>query len=165
MEEMVDSLFRSSSWESGISEAHKFVTVSGDISVLGKDVFAQLQFLIDKKNNTFDFNALEFNGKPQNTLVAFTMLDNMCKKSIKNKQLTDIETEEKVIVPNIVNNCDADIKERLEDLGLKEKMIYVSGPDDKDAGAMGCPYHQIPEAGSQVKRGTVVSYRVWGESG
>ena len=79
VEEMVDGFMGSPSWESGVTEDQEiFVNVSGDISYADKPVRAVVQFMIDKENETFQYNAFELNGIPQNHFIAAELLEKMC---------------------------------------------------------------------------------------
>ena len=75
--EMVDGFLGSPSWSSGITEEkQKFVNIEGMMTVAGKEVKALLQFFVD--DETFQYYALEFNGVPQNNLIALGLLSKMC---------------------------------------------------------------------------------------
>lgn len=79
VEKMVDSFMGSPSWKSGVAKnGQEFVNVSGDISYQEKKVRAEVQFFIDKKNKTFEFNAFEINEVPQNNFMAYALLGKMC---------------------------------------------------------------------------------------
>lgn len=79
VQEMVNGFMGSPLWASGVTEeGETFVNVSGDISVHEKKVRAVLQFFVDKKEGTFRFNALEFNGVPQPLIAAVAMMKKMC---------------------------------------------------------------------------------------
>jgi hypothetical protein len=68
-------------WESGITEeGQTFVNVTGGIMYQEKEIVALIQFFLNLEDSTFEFNALEFNGIPQNTLMAGGLLNNMCKE-------------------------------------------------------------------------------------
>ena len=75
--EMVDGFLGTPSWSSGITEEkQKFVNIKGMMTVAGKEVEALLQFFVD--DETFQYIALEFNGIPQNNLIAMGLLSKMC---------------------------------------------------------------------------------------
>tara|TARA_B100000989_G_C19453748_1_gene432986 strand:+ start:532 stop:924 length:393 start_codon:yes stop_codon:yes gene_type:complete len=74
---MVDGFMNDSIWSSGISENNQtFINVSGGINYAEKNVNAILQFIV--KGDSFQFNALEFNGVPQNNFLAAALLSKMC---------------------------------------------------------------------------------------
>jgi hypothetical protein len=79
VEQMVDGFMGSPSWESGTgTDGSEFVNIGGDITIESKKVRALLQFVIDKPNNTFQFNAIEVNEVPMNQLLALSLLAKMC---------------------------------------------------------------------------------------
>jgi hypothetical protein len=77
MEQMVDGFMGDPKWE-GITgtDGNSYVNVSGNITYYGKQVRATYQFKID--GESFSFNALEFNGVPQNMLMSLALLNKMC---------------------------------------------------------------------------------------
>ena len=77
MEQMVNGFMGNPSWE-GLTgtDGNSYVNVSGNITYMDKEVRATYQFKVNE--NTFSFNALEFNGIPQNTFMANILLDKMC---------------------------------------------------------------------------------------
>jgi len=82
VEQMVAGFMGSPSWEDIIADDGKnYVNISGDITYLDKPVRATVQFLI--KDETFEFNAIEFNGVPQNQLMAMGLLTKMCESADK----------------------------------------------------------------------------------
>ena len=78
LEEMAKGFMGSHSWSSGKSEdGMVFVDLKGDISFMEKKVNAVIQFKFND-DDTFKFNALEFNEIPQNNFMASSLLDKMC---------------------------------------------------------------------------------------
>lgn len=76
---MVDGFMENPSWESGVSEnQQKFVNVSGGITYMGKPVKAVVQFMLNEKEGTFQYNAFEVNEIPQDNLIAAALLEKMC---------------------------------------------------------------------------------------
>ena len=76
--EMVDGFMGSPSWSSGVADNNQeFVNIKGRITLSGKEVDALIQFFVN--DNRFKYNALEFNGVPQNNLMAMGLLSKMCK--------------------------------------------------------------------------------------
>lgn len=82
VEKMVDGFMGSPSWESGVTdEKQAFVNVSGDITFADKPVRAVVQFMVDKDKDTFQYNAFEINGVPQNMFIAAALLEKMCESA------------------------------------------------------------------------------------
>ena len=80
LEEMAKGFMGSHSWSSGKSEdGMVFVDLKGDISFMEKKVNAVIQFKFND-DDTFKFNALEFNEIPQNNFMASSLLEKMCGK-------------------------------------------------------------------------------------
>ena len=80
LEEMAKGFMGSHSWSSGKSEdGNTFVNLEGDISFMEKKVSAVIQFKFND-DDTFKFNALEFNEIPQNNFMASSLLEKMCGK-------------------------------------------------------------------------------------
>jgi hypothetical protein len=52
----------------------------------------------------------------------------------------------------------------IKSAGLKPKNIQIHGPEE-GAGETGCAYRQSPKAGTTVKKGSIVKYRMWFEAG
>ena len=78
VDEMAKGFMGSPSWSSGKSEdGNTFVNLEGDISFMEKKVSAVIQFKFND-DDTFQFNALEFNEIPQNNLIASSLLEKMC---------------------------------------------------------------------------------------
>lgn len=71
----------------------------------------------------------------------------------------------KVIVPDITQDCSIDADKLIRKSGLVPKRIPIHGPIDEDAARIGCPYRQNPKAGTTVKKGSKVTYRSWWEAG
>lgn len=70
-----------------------------------------------------------------------------------------------VTVPDLQGKCHSDIDEAIKAAGLVPHHIDVNGPDEPDAASIGCAYRQKPAAGTQVPRGSELSYRSWSEAG
>lgn len=84
VDQMVDGFMGDPSWESGKSDDGKeFVNAVGKITLQEKPVTAKVQFLIDKKQNSFQFNAFELNDIPQNNLMAMGLFGKMCESAKK----------------------------------------------------------------------------------
>ena len=78
VDEMAKGFMGSPSWSAGKSEdGNTFVNLEGDISFMEKKVSAVIQFIFND-DDTFKFNALEFNEIPQNNLIASSLLEKMC---------------------------------------------------------------------------------------
>ena len=79
--EMADGFMASPSWSSGkTAQGDAFVNLEGKIMYAEKEVTGLIQFKFNK-DDTFEFNALEFNGAPQNALIAGVLLQKMCTDS------------------------------------------------------------------------------------
>jgi hypothetical protein len=77
MSQMVNGFMGDPEWTGGTgSDGNSYVNVSGNITYYGKQVRATYQFRVD--GETFQFNALEFNGIPQNMLMSLALLNKMC---------------------------------------------------------------------------------------
>lgn len=80
--QMVDNYMGSPSWKSAESEdGTKLVNISGDVIVHGKEVRAEIQFIIDSEETSFKFNALEFNEVPQVNLMTMGLFAKMCEST------------------------------------------------------------------------------------
>ena len=75
---MVAGFMGSPSWASITADAGiNYVNISVDIMWQDKRVRALLQYKLNQ-DETFEFNALEFNGVPQNNFIAMGLLEKMC---------------------------------------------------------------------------------------
>ena len=93
LEEMAKGFMGSHSWSSGKSEDEMvFVDLKGDISYFEKNVSAVIQFNFNY-DDTFQFNALEFNEIPQNRLLATSLLNKMCGRESSNEQESHSEVD------------------------------------------------------------------------
>jgi hypothetical protein len=72
--EGVSGFFGSPAWSSLESDGTSYVNVKGQMTVFEKEVEGALQFKIDTSNSTFELNAIEFNGVPQNKLVQLALM-------------------------------------------------------------------------------------------
>ncbi len=74
--EAFDNFIGNASWESGESEAgERFVNVKGKIMYMDKKVDIVIQFMVDEKNKTFEYNACEMNDIPQDNLFFYGLLE------------------------------------------------------------------------------------------
>lgn len=79
--EAIDAFFADAKWSSGTSDKGvAFVNAEGKITYADKEVTAVLQFQISKDGKTFQVNALEFNGVPQNQLMINGLLAKIYEK-------------------------------------------------------------------------------------
>lgn len=69
-----------------------------------------------------------------------------------------------VTVPDVQGKCLSDIDKAIKAAGLIPHPIHVDGPDEPGAAGIGCAYSQMPAAGTQVPKGTELSYRAWFEA-
>jgi hypothetical protein len=78
VEEMVDGFMGSPSWSSITGDdGSNYVNIIGDITFNEKPVRALIQYKLNE-DETFEFNALEFNDIPQNGLIAMGLQAKMC---------------------------------------------------------------------------------------
>ena len=78
IEQMVDGFMGFPSWEGLVAEdGNNYVNISGDITYSDKPVRALLQYKLNQ-DETFEFNALEFNDVPQINFIAMGLLEKMC---------------------------------------------------------------------------------------
>jgi hypothetical protein len=71
-----DNFMRNAKWKSLKAEdGNIYVNVSGTILYLEKEVEAVVQFFVDAEDGSFEYNACEFNGIPQNNLIFWAMLE------------------------------------------------------------------------------------------
>lgn len=87
IEQMVKGYFDKPKWSEGkafgnenIEDGRILVDVKGRILYLEKPIQAHLQFLFSKDRKTFEINALEFNGLPQNILMINALISDMCEE-------------------------------------------------------------------------------------
>lgn len=80
--EMVDSYLGDPSWESGKDDDNaSFVNVGGDMTYAGNPVRGLVQFAVDAKAGTFQYQAFEVNEIPQDNDTAAELLSQMCQSS------------------------------------------------------------------------------------
>ncbi len=78
VEEAVNGFFGNPRWEKIIAEdGNTYVNVTGNITYMEKEVSAVIQFRIHETNNTFEINAFEINGVPQNNFILIGLLSKM----------------------------------------------------------------------------------------
>ena len=79
---MAESFMSSPSWQSLTADDGKtYVNLSGGITFHDKPVDAVIQFSLT--GDTFEFQAFEMNGIPQNALIAGALMDKMCEATKK----------------------------------------------------------------------------------
>ena len=79
VEQTVNGFFGSPRWESGqASDGKRYVTIRGKMTYMEKPVNAALQFVVNKQEQTFEYQAFEMNDIPQNGLLAVGLLSKMC---------------------------------------------------------------------------------------
>jgi hypothetical protein len=80
VEQMVDGFMNLPSWSSlTADDGNDYVNITGGITYDDKPIEAAIQYKVVSEER-FEFNALEFNGIPQNPLVADTLLTAMCEE-------------------------------------------------------------------------------------
>jgi hypothetical protein len=76
---LIDNYMGSPKWKSFTSDdGNNYVNVTGDITYVEKKVKALIQFKVDKNNNSFEVNAVEFNEVPQSIFITNGLLESMC---------------------------------------------------------------------------------------
>lgn len=71
-----DSYLKNPKWESGLSDDDiRFVNVTGKILYYDKEVEIVVQFIVDEKNESFEYHSCEINDVPQSTLVFWALLE------------------------------------------------------------------------------------------
>lgn len=76
--EVFDDFLDNPKWESGVSEdGERFVNVKGRILYFDKEAELAVQFIVDEKNGTFQYNACEIDGAPQNNFVFWNLLESI----------------------------------------------------------------------------------------
>jgi hypothetical protein len=71
-----DDFLNNPKWESGLSEeGERFVNVKGGILYLDEKANIVVQFIIDKDNNRFSYNASKINGVPLNNFLWWGLLE------------------------------------------------------------------------------------------
>ena len=73
--EAFDDFLENSKWESGLSDDNvRFVNVTGEALFLDEEVEITVQFIVDEKNGSFQYNACEMDGAPQNDIFFFGLI-------------------------------------------------------------------------------------------
>jgi len=81
VEQLINNFMGLPTWESGESTDGKtFVNIVGDMTYAERPVSATIQFIINEKKGTFEFNALEFNSVPQMNKMALGLINKMCQE-------------------------------------------------------------------------------------
>lgn len=80
--EAVDGFFSNPKWETGFgvdgeTKGKMLVNARGGMTYMDKPVDAQIQFTVDMDNGTFQMNAFELNGIPQNQLMIVSLINKM----------------------------------------------------------------------------------------
>ncbi len=76
--EAVDGFFGDPAWKVLIGDdGNTYVNVEGTIQYMSKDVQAVIQFRLDGSDDTFEINALEFNGIPQSEVMLYALIEKM----------------------------------------------------------------------------------------
>lgn len=85
VKQMVDGFMGDPSYEAGVGEdGQHFVNIGGDLTFHEKPVRGVIQFLVDEKEGTFQYQAFELNEIPQANLIAMAVLQKMCESAEKN---------------------------------------------------------------------------------
>jgi hypothetical protein len=75
---LFDNYMGSPKWKSFTADGKNYVNVTGNITYVEKKVKALIQFNVDKNNNTFEINSVEFNEVPQSIFIIAGLLEAMC---------------------------------------------------------------------------------------
>lgn len=76
--EAFDGYLDNPKWESGLSEdKQRFVNVKGGILYAEKEAEIAVQFFVNEKDDTFQYNACEINGLPQTNIVVLGLFENI----------------------------------------------------------------------------------------
>lgn len=79
VDRVVSDFFGTPRWESGqAADGKHYVTIRGKMTFMEKPVSAALQFVVNKNEKTFNYQAFEMNDIPQNQLIAAGLLMKMC---------------------------------------------------------------------------------------
>lgn len=79
IEAMANNFMSAPRWSAGeAADGTQFVNLGGEISLLQQPVTALLQFVVHPNSASFEFRALEINGKPQPEILALSLLSKMC---------------------------------------------------------------------------------------
>ncbi|WP_243439166.1 hypothetical protein [Fundidesulfovibrio soli] len=79
MGHIVDNFLQNPRWESGeTADGEVVVNVRGRMDYAGKTVNALLQFTINSHNRSWNMNALELNGVPQDKDMRTALVEAMC---------------------------------------------------------------------------------------
>ena len=74
----IDNYLGSPKWESIVAEdGNTYVNVSGEGTYYEKPVTFAIQYKVDTKNQTFEYNAMEMNGVPQEYVIYWALIENM----------------------------------------------------------------------------------------
>ena len=94
---MVDGFMGSPTWESIVAgDGNNYVNVVGDIEYDNKPVKALLQFQVNE-DERFQYNALEYNGMPQNALDGIGLLTAKCGEGKESSSDSNIPLDEEDI--------------------------------------------------------------------
>jgi len=86
--EAFDGFLDNPKWESGLSDDNvRLVNVTGGILYYDKDAELAVQFIVDEKDESFQYNACEINGIPQNNLVFWSLLEAVYNGDSPSKEL------------------------------------------------------------------------------
>lgn len=84
VEQMVNGFMENPSWTPVMGENNvKFVNVGGNISYAEKPVRAVVQFVVNEKEGSFQYQAFEINEVPQDNPTASALLEKMCESTRK----------------------------------------------------------------------------------
>ena len=120
VKQMVDGFMGSPSWASiAADDGVNYVNISGDITYADKPIKALLQFKVNK-DETFEYNALEYNGVVQNNLEAMNLLTTMCEEGTGSSSEESSSLEE----PDSPSALGGDVVTKDEYQKIKTGMTY-----------------------------------------
>ena len=100
LEQLVDSevIISNPTWETNITEDNEiFVNISGQVSYDGKPSEILIQFLFDKNNLDFAYNAYEIDGEAQESSMTNILFQTICENmsdTTPNKETKNLEENE-----------------------------------------------------------------------
>lgn len=147
VEQMVESFMGNPSWESGTGDGNvKFVNVAGDITYADKPVRATIQFVINEKDKSFQYQAFDINEIPQDNMTAASLMEKMC-ESVGEQQSSPSVAEQ---TPKYTRD---ELKKMVENLGRDEVMTALGKPSQtQELGDMKIWYYggisQDPDTGN-----------------
>ena len=142
--EMVDGFMGNPSWDSGVDEKNiTFVNIGGDITYDGKPVRAVVQFIVNDRDQSFEYQAFEINGIAQNNLTAASLMRMMCESTDAAQTVSDMSDSVDSESPEQSANYSRDeLKEVLNNKTKDEVKALLGVPDEtQELGGMKIWYY------------------------